>query len=85
MFKSKQVHQSLITLLKGGVKDPRFVDASKRFGIDWIQYTITSSESKTALKELVSATFLRDKRVQDQATDLCKWFVAQPRTKEYTK
>jgi len=63
MFKAKQVHQSLITLLKGAVKDSRFVDQSKRFGIDWIQYTITSAESKTALKGLVNSTFLRDRRV----------------------
>lgn len=85
MFKAKQVHSSLITLLKGGVKDSRFVDQSKRFGIDWIQYTITSAESKTTLKDLVSATFVRDRRVQQQGADLCKWFVVQPRSKEYTK
>jgi hypothetical protein len=41
MFKDKIVHDSLIVLLKGGVKDSRFVSDSKTFGIDWIKYTIT--------------------------------------------
>lgn len=63
MFKNKQVHDSLITLLKGGVKDSRFVEQSKKFGIDWIQSTITSASSKSALKELVTETFMKEKRV----------------------
>lgn len=36
MFKNKQVHDALIVLLKGGVKDSRFVEDSKVFGKDWI-------------------------------------------------
>ena len=42
MFKDKTIHDSLIVLLKGAVKDPRFVADSKIFGIDWIKYTITA-------------------------------------------
>lgn len=42
MFKNSQVHASLIYLLKNAVKDDRFVTDSKKFGIDWITYTITS-------------------------------------------
>lgn len=42
MFKNSQVHDSLIVLLKGAVKDDRFVTESKKYGIDWITYTITS-------------------------------------------
>ena len=53
MFKNKTVHDSLIVLLKGAVKDPRFVADSKVFGIDWIKYTITSTQSKNSLKDLV--------------------------------
>lgn len=36
MFKSKQVHEALLKLIKGGVKDERFVQDSKKFGIHWI-------------------------------------------------
>lgn len=36
MFKNKQVHDSLLVLLKGGVRDSRFIGDSKGFGIDWI-------------------------------------------------
>ena len=43
MFKDKNVHASLIVLLKGAVKDPRFVADSKIFGIDWIKHTILST------------------------------------------
>jgi hypothetical protein len=57
MFKNKQVHDALIKLLKGGVKDERFVTDSKEFGIDWITHTVTSNNVKTELKELVSETF----------------------------
>jgi hypothetical protein len=60
MFKNKTVHDALIVLLKGAVKDPRFVADSKVFGIDWIKYTITSGESKDALKGLVVNTFVKD-------------------------
>jgi len=42
MFKNKQVHESLIILLKGGVKDTRFVEDSKIFGKDWISKAITA-------------------------------------------
>lgn len=42
MFKDKQVHEALIYLLKNAVKDDRFVEDSKKYGIDWIVYTITS-------------------------------------------
>lgn len=42
MFKNKQVHDSLIVLLKGAVKDERFVTESKSYGKDWIAHTITS-------------------------------------------
>lgn len=60
MFKNKTVHDSLIVLLKGAVKDPRFVADSKFFGLDWIKYTILATESINSLKALVSNTFLRD-------------------------
>jgi hypothetical protein len=60
MFKNKTVHDSLIVLLKGAVKDQRFVADSKVFGIDWIKYTITSVRSKEALKDLVVNTFVKD-------------------------
>lgn len=40
MFKNKQVHDALIVLLKGGVKDERFVSDSKEFGKEWISTTI---------------------------------------------
>jgi len=60
MFKNKTVHDSLIVLLKGAVKDQRFVADSKVFGIDWIKYTITSVRSKDALKDLVVNTFVKD-------------------------
>lgn len=50
MFKNKQVHESLIALLKGAIKDKRFVDDSKKFGIDWIQTTITATPTKDSLK-----------------------------------
>lgn len=63
MFKSKAVHESLITLLKGGVKDQRFLEDSKRFGINWIEKTITAEKTKGALKQLVSETFCKDQRV----------------------
>jgi hypothetical protein len=46
MFKNKQVHESLIKLLKGAIKDERFVGDSKRFGIDWISKTITAPKTK---------------------------------------
>jgi hypothetical protein len=84
MFKSKQVHESLIKLLKGGVQDRRFVEQSKGFGIDWISKTITSNESKQALKGLVQETFIKDQRVQKVSIDLCKYFVAHPTTKQLT-
>lgn len=41
MFKNKQVHDSLIYLLKNGVKDDRFVSDSKVYGKNWITKTIT--------------------------------------------
>ena len=60
MFKDKTVHESLIVLLKGAVKDQRFIAESKVFGIDWIKYTLTQGETKDALKELVANTFVKD-------------------------
>ncbi len=60
MFKNKRVHDALLVLLKGGVRDSRFVAESKTFGIDWISKTITAPKTKCALKELVSETFTKD-------------------------
>jgi hypothetical protein len=60
MFKNKTVHDALIVLLKGGVKDHRFVTESKTFGIDWISKTITAPKTKCALKELVAEAFTKD-------------------------
>jgi hypothetical protein len=60
MFKNKTVHDSLIVLLKGAVRDHRFLADSKVFGVDWIKYTITSQQSKDALKDLVVNTFIKD-------------------------
>lgn len=60
MFKNKTVHDSLIVLLKGAVRDRRFLDDSKVFGIDWIKYTVASQESKNALKDMVANTFVKD-------------------------
>ena len=85
MFKNKQVHDALIKLLKGGVKDERFVTDSKEFGIDWITHTVTSNNVKTELKELVSETFTQEKRVINTSCDLLKFFVLHPDTKELTK
>lgn len=76
MFKGKQVHESLITLLKGGVKDNRFVDQSKKFGVDWISKSITAPKTKDSLKNLVTETFIKDKRVQQASTEVCKYFVS---------
>ena len=85
MFKNKQVHESLIILLKGGVKDNRFVDDSKKFGIDWIAKTITAPKSKDSLKELVNETFVKDQRVIQESVNVAKYFVAHPQTKELSK
>jgi hypothetical protein len=63
MFKNKQVHDSLIKLLKGAIKDERFVGDSKRFGIDWISKTITAPKTKQALKGLMAETFTKDNRI----------------------
>ena len=60
MFKNKTVHEALIVLLKGGVRDQRFVAESKVFGIDWISKTITAPETKSALKNLCSEAFTKD-------------------------
>ena len=67
MFKNKKVHEALLVLLKGGVRDPRFVADSKIFGIDWISKTITAPKTKCALKDLVSETFTKDQRVTQVA------------------
>ncbi len=40
MFKNKQVHDSLLVLIKGAIKDPRFVEDSKTFGKEWITHGI---------------------------------------------
>jgi hypothetical protein len=77
MFKNKVVHESLITMLKGGVKDSRFVDDSKKFGIDWISKTIVAPKTKDSLKELVNETFLRDQRVICSSVEVAKYFVVQ--------
>ena len=85
MFKNKTVHDSLIVLLKGAVRDHRFLADSKVFGVDWIKYTITSQDSKDALKDLVVNTFVKDQRVIQSSANLCKYFVQQPETKELAK
>ncbi|CDW77440.1 UNKNOWN [Stylonychia lemnae] len=85
MFKNSQVHDSLIFLLKNAVKDDRFVTESKKFGIDWITYTITSQQSKNDLKNLMSLTFTQDQRVVEISKELLKYFVTQPESKEMTK
>lgn len=85
MFKNKTVHEALLVLLKGGVRDSRFVAESKIFGIDWISKTITASKTKSALKELVSETFTKEQRVTQVACKVAKYFVSQPETKELTK
>ena len=85
MFKSKPIHDSLLILLKGAVKDNRFIDDSKIFGKDWIAKTIIAAPTKDALKDLVCETFKRDARVTKVAVDICKYFVSQPETKELTK
>eukprot|EP00347_Sterkiella_histriomuscorum_P007747 403347710 len=85
MFKNKQIHDSLIILLKGAVKDNRFVTESKKYGIDWIGHTITSQQVKGDLKDLMSATFVQDKRVVQTSTNLLKYFVMNAETKDLTK
>lgn len=85
MFKNKQVHDALIKLLKGAIKEESFVKESKRFGIDWISKTITAPKTKQALKGLMAETFTKDTRVQKQAVEVCKYFVAQPETKRLTR
>ncbi|TNV80922.1 hypothetical protein FGO68_gene17681 [Halteria grandinella] len=85
MFKNKQVHESLIKLLKGAIKDERFVGDSKRFGIDWISKTITAPKTKQALKGLMGQTFTKDTRVQKEAIEVCKYFVNQPESRQLTR
>jgi hypothetical protein len=75
MFKNKQVHDSLIKLLKGTIKDERFVSDSKRFGIDWISKTITNPKTKLALRQLMVETFTKDTRVQREAVEVCRYLV----------
>jgi hypothetical protein len=40
MFKNKQVHDSLLVLIKGAIKEPSFVEDSKVFGKEWIAHGI---------------------------------------------
>lgn len=67
MFKNKSVHEAIVVLLKGGVKDSRFIADSKIFGIDWISKTITADKTKCALKHLVCEAFTKDSRVTQVA------------------
>lgn len=60
LFKNKRVHESLIALLKGAVKDERFVQDSKGFGLNWIGRTITDDKCKDTFKSLVVETFIKD-------------------------
>lgn len=85
MFKNKQVHDALIKLLKGAIKEESFVNDSKRFGIDWISKTITAPKTKQALKGLMAETFTKDTRVQKEAVEVCKYFVTHPESRLLTR
>jgi hypothetical protein len=85
MFRNKQVHDSLLILLKGAIRDERFVTDSKKFGIDWIGHCITSQRVKSDLKSLMNETFVKDKRVVHTSVEILKYFVTNPATKEMTK
>lgn len=63
MFKNKVVHDSLLFMLKNSVRDNRFVQVSKVYGIDLISKAIVAPQTKSALKDLVVETFTKDPRI----------------------
>lgn len=60
MFKNKVVHDALLFMLKNGVKDQRFVQDSKIYGIDLISKAIVSPAVTQSMKNLVVETFCKE-------------------------
>jgi len=50
LFVDPQTHEAAVILLKNVLKDPRFVDESKSFGVDLISSIISSSQSQEDFK-----------------------------------
>lgn len=63
MFKNKEVHDSLLYLLKNDIKDDRFVKTSRLYGIDLISHAVQTNPVKYASKDLVVGLFTKDKEV----------------------
>lgn len=63
MVKNKEVHNSMLYLIKNSVKDKRFIKDSREYGIDLSQYAASRSEVRIESKELVVNAFTKDKRV----------------------
>jgi hypothetical protein len=72
-------------MLKKDIKDPRFVNESKTYGINLIQHVVQTDEVKSASKELVVETLCRDQRVIAKEVELLKYFILHPESIEITK
>lgn len=78
IFKHKTVHDSLLFLLKNDIKDQRFVQASRLYGIDLIQHAVQTSLVRNASKDLVVDVLTKDKQVIQKEIDVVKYFVMHP-------
>ena len=68
-------------LFKNNVKDRRFVEHAKEYGINMIKETVKTEECKEVTVELMARTFTRDPRIKSQAAvEVLKYFVNHPET-----
>ena len=74
-FQHKQTHDALLDLLINGIKDPRFVNESIVYGKDLVFHAVKQQSVIDASRDMSVNVLVNEKRVVDQAVELCKWFV----------
>ena len=85
LLKKGEVHDDLLVLIKGAIKDQEFVKDSKTFGKEWISHVVLTHEVKQASKDLVIETCVNEPRVVQESLNVLSYFVTHPRTKEIMK
>lgn len=74
LFLDPNTHEAAVILLKNVLKDPRFVQEGKTFGIDLISNVIRSSQCEEDFKNIVIKS-LEDEAIKKQTVEILKYIV----------
>jgi len=81
IFKAKDTHEASLVLLKNVLKDPRFVEESKTFGLDLILHVINTPECKKDVQDMI-LDVVKHEDVKKETVEILKYVTQQQESKE---